>query len=176
MEDNIVEDKLVIEARGLGLDYYNHKIFQFLSDLESFYEFLSNSCFDKCNGLLLTGKLSIDSSIYSSIQGSMESIKTLVYMGRLNDAFTLVRKYYDAVISDIYKSILMKEEESAFCVNDIEIKDSWDKSIVRAWTYAQEHLYDLPKKNSKSRTYNTVKDKIKSIDKKSIYHNRKHKE
>lgn len=141
-----MERKLILEARGLGFEYYNHKIFEMLSDLESFYDFLSESSVGFATGMFVTNKLSIDSSIYSSIQGSMESIKTLVYIGRLNDAFTLARKYYDAVTSDIYKSILMKDEESEFLINNIDIKDLWNKSVVHAWTYAQEHLYDLPKK------------------------------
>ncbi len=161
-----MNDTLVLEARGLGYDYYNHKIFQLLSDLESFYNFLSYNCSNKCNGLLLTNILSIDSSIYSSMEGSIESIRTLVYIGRLNDAFTLVRKYYDATLTDTYKSILIKDEESTIFKNNIDIKNVWSKSIVRAWTYSNKHLYDLPsgKRNNPNKDIRTRKDVLNSLE------------
>ena len=100
----MMKDKMIINARGLGYDYYNHKIFAMLSDLESFYGFLSDSSFGNVDGLFLTQKISYQNKIYASMQGSIESIKILVYIGRLNDAFALVRKYYDAVDTDIYQS------------------------------------------------------------------------
>lgn len=156
----MMKDKMIINARGLGYDYYNHKIFTMLSDLEFFYYFLSNSSFGNVDGLFLTQKISYQNKIYASIQGSIESIKILVYIGRLNDAFALVRKYYDAVTTDIYQSILTKEEEKD-CLDCGASKNS----VISAWTYAQEHLYDMPsKKNKPPRTYEDKNRALKKLD------------
>jgi hypothetical protein len=170
MEGSIMDETLIIKARGFGVSYYKHKIFELLLDLESFYEFLSDNSSNYCNGMIVTEKYSIDSSIYSSIAGSMESIRILVYTGRLNDAFTLSRKYYDAVTTDIYKSILIKKDELAFFDNDVNLSDLWNNSHVHAWTYAKKHLYDSPsrktKSNSKAKTGEDVSYAIKMIDEK----------
>ena len=156
----MMKDKMIINARGLGYDYYNHKIFAMLSDLESFYGFLSDSSFGNVDGLFLTQKISYQNKIYASMQGSIESIKILVYIGRLNDAFALVRKYYDAVDTDIYQSILTKEEEKDFLDNGPS-----KNSVISAWAYAQEHLYDKPsKKDPPPRTYVNKNRALKKLD------------
>ncbi len=74
----MMKDKMIINARGLGYDYYNHKIFAMLSDLESFYGFLSDSSFGNVDGLFLTQKISYQNKIYASMQGSIESIKMCI--------------------------------------------------------------------------------------------------
>ncbi len=161
-----MKDTFVLDARGLGYDYYNHRIFTLLSDLESFYELLSDNSLGHADGLLLTQKLSIVNKIYASMQGSIESIKILVYIGRLNDAFALARKYYDAVTTDIYQSILTKKEENSFLEDNKNLKDLWNNSVVRAWTYAQQHLYDSPSRNNKGqvRTYEDINNALKGLN------------
>lgn len=47
--------------------------------------------------------------IYSSLAGTIESIYVLLHNGRCNDAMSLVRKYCDSIILEIYIRILVKE-------------------------------------------------------------------
>lgn len=160
-----METELKIRARGFGAEYYNHKIFDLLSDLESFYEFLSDQCVGYSNGYIITGTYSIDSSIYSAIQGSIESIRILVYIGRLNDAFALLRKYYDATTSGVYVSILIKEDENKIWETEESFKEIWDYSTARSWRLGKKHLYDLSnKKNKDIKTYSDIIGALRELD------------
>lgn len=152
-----MDDKLTIEARGLGAEYYNHKIFNFLEDSFDFYDFLTDSCCNMADGCLITGKFSVNSNIYSSMQGTIESIKILTYAGRLNDAFALVRKYEDAVYVDLYTNILVEKDEQKIISSEEDIKNIWDNSIVRKWTLQKKKLWKIS-------DLNTIQAKIKKVD------------
>ncbi|MGV8131256.1 MAG: hypothetical protein ACP5N7_04125 [Candidatus Pacearchaeota archaeon] len=54
----------------------------------------------------------IDSYIFSSIQGTIESIHTVLQNGRINDAYALLRKYHDSVIINTYSSLYLQENVS----------------------------------------------------------------
>ena len=145
MEGDIMEDKLTIEARGLGIKYYKHKIFEFLEDLYYFYGFIATSSCDTADGLMITGKFSVGYHIYSSIQGTIESIKILIYAGRLNDVFALSRKYDDAILTVLYITKLIKQDESKIIETEEDLNSILTNSLVREWS-------DKPK------------DEIKKID------------
>lgn len=136
-----MNDKLTIEARGLGIEYYNHKVFELLADLNDFYDFLSDSCCNTADGYLITGKFSVNSNIYSSIQGTIESIKILVFAGRLNDAFALTRKFEDAIYADLYTNILLQQDEHKIINPKESVKKIWDESIVRKWVLHRNILW-----------------------------------
>ena len=118
----MIDDTLKIEARGLSMEYYNHKVFDLLADLNYFYDFISDSCCNTGDGCMIAGKFSVNSNIYSSIQGTIESIKILVFAGRLNDAFALTRKLEDAIYTDLYTNILIKQDELKMVDPKEEIK------------------------------------------------------
>lgn len=152
----MIDDTLKIEARGLGMEYYNHKFFDLLADLNYFYDFLSDSCCNTGNGCMITGKFSVNSNIYSSIQGTIESIKILVFAGRLNDAFALTRKLEDAIYTDLYTNILIKQDELKIVDPKEEIKNIRDKSIVRKWVLHKNILW-------RENELSTIKGKIKEV-------------
>lgn len=155
----MIDDTLKIEARGLSMEYYNHKVFDLLADLNYFYDFLSDSCCNTGDGCMIAGKFSVNSNIYSSIQGTIESIKILVFAGRLNDAFALTRKLEDAIYTDLYTNILIKQDELKMVDPKEEIKNIWDKSIVRKWVFHEEKLW-----GDKKKTLSTIKVEIKKVD------------
>lgn len=45
-----------------------------------------------------------------SIQGTLDSIKTLLKIARINDAFVLVRKVFDDILTEIYLDITLKDK------------------------------------------------------------------
>lgn len=138
-----MDDKLTIEARGLGIKYYKHKIFELLEDLYYFYEFIANSSCDTADGLMITGKFSVGYHIYSSIQGTLESIKILIYAGRLNDVFALSRKYDDAILTALYATILIKQDESKIIETEEELNSILTHSHVRKWSNKGKQLYKI---------------------------------
>ena len=136
-----MEDKLLIEARGLGKDYYFHKIFDFLDDLELFYDALSiNSC-SLVYGVLVTGKVSIDTAMYTSIEGTIESIKFLIYAGRLGDAFALVRKYADGVFVNLYLYTLLARAEDAYLTPEKTLEDIALEADIHSWSCDRWRLF-----------------------------------
>lgn len=146
-----------IEPRGLGLDYYNHKLFPFLDKVYEFYTALSDRASDYLDGSLITGRFAFNGNIYGSISGTIESIKLLSYCGRLNDVFALLRKLEDATLIDLYKNILLKKEEENLVVSSTPIKKLLDNSVIRTWSQTTHQLMrngELAK----------VKSKIKEVD------------
>lgn len=57
-----------------------------------------------------------------SIQGTLDSIKTLLKIARINYAFILVRKVFDDILTDIYLDIILKDK---FDINKNFIQKYW---------------------------------------------------
>ncbi len=54
----------------------------------------------------------IDSYVFSSMQGTIESIKSILLSGRINDAYTLLRKYYDSAVINVYAGLYLQDHFS----------------------------------------------------------------
>jgi len=54
----------------------------------------------------------IDSYVYSSMQGTIESMRIILLMGRINDAYALLRKYHDSAVINVYSSLYLKNNFS----------------------------------------------------------------
>ncbi len=101
--------------------YKDHPVFIQLSEYAEFYKNLSFSIF----GFVTRGTkaiCNIDSCIFSSMQGTLESIKDILVNGRINDAYALLRKYYDSAIINIYISLYLNDNFNIenFVVEKIE--------------------------------------------------------
>jgi hypothetical protein len=92
----------------LSKEYTEHTVFKKIDEMTDFYENLSDLIF----GFITTGTSSIvniDSYVFSSIQGTFESIKLILANGRINDSYTLLRKYYDSCIINIYSNLYLED-------------------------------------------------------------------
>lgn len=86
-----------LPKNNLGKEYLEHQVFAQLAEFVDFYEGISNTTM----GFVGQGTKAIfnlDTNVFSSISGTVESIKNILYNGRLNDAYALLRKYYDSTI------------------------------------------------------------------------------
>ncbi len=87
-------------------EFKSHEVFFELEKLQSFYDLFSLSIMN----FMTVGTrsiINIDSYLYSSIQGTLESIGMILKKGRLGDAFSLLRKYHDSVILNVYTNIYL---------------------------------------------------------------------
>ena len=139
---------------NMGKAYYENKVFTLLKDIECFYDFVSQQNFSK-SALIVKTVINIDYGIYSSLEGTIESINCLLNNGRINDAFALIRKYNDAIIVDIYKSILIEKEEQKFRTSldtgkDYKLYDN----VINNWANYTQQLYN--EKDSK-KVYSEIK-------------------
>jgi len=95
----------------LNTEYFNNPVFQSLKDISGFYQSLSFGTFSWVQqGLEKT--INIDSYAFSSIQGTLESIELVLSKGKINDAFALLRKYFDSVVINIYTSLYLSDHFS----------------------------------------------------------------
>lgn len=103
-------------------EYIGHQVFDEIKYMMEFYDHVSYSCF----GFVPSGApamLNYASYIYTALQGTLDSIRTLLEIGRINDAIVLVRKYFDDVLVEIYTDVTRKDNydwENNFVVKDVE--------------------------------------------------------
>lgn len=112
---------------NLETEYKEHQIFAKLNEMIDFYKSVSFSIF----GFVTQGTeaiCNIDSYVYSSIQGTLESIKNILQNGRINDAYALLRKYHDSTIINIYTNLYLNDN---FSLENFVVKkiDNWLKGI-----------------------------------------------
>jgi hypothetical protein len=92
---------------NLGKEYLEHPLFEQLEKYLDFYDSMSFSIM----GFLSQGTQGIinhDTYAYSSIMGTIDSIKCVLEKGRINDAYALLRKYFDSTLINIYVNLYLE--------------------------------------------------------------------
>lgn len=91
--------------------FQKHAVFADLDRYCAFYDSLAHSVFPFVSiGTRAIGN--IDSYVFSSIQGTLASIHSILRDGRINDAYALLRKYYDSAIINIYTGLYLEDHVS----------------------------------------------------------------
>ncbi len=86
------------------IKYIDHTIFEELIYYAKFYESLSNSVIGfSTRGT--TAIVNMDTYVFMSMKGTIESINLVLKNGKLNDAYALLRKYYDSVMINAYTNL-----------------------------------------------------------------------
>ena len=88
----------------------DHRVFSELDLLIEFYDSLSTLVIPFVTSGTNATICNIDSYIFSSIQGTVSSIHHVLGCGRINDAYSLLRKYYDTVVINIYSTLYLQEK------------------------------------------------------------------
>jgi hypothetical protein len=110
--------------------YRGHKVFSELDEYIDFYRGLSRSVMSFAT-MGTTAFVSMDTYVYSSIQGTVDSIKTLLEKGRINDCYSLVRKYFDSVIINVYSNLYLQDHRSI---------ESYIVEKINNWLHGKEQL------------------------------------
>ncbi len=96
---------------ALDKEYLEHKVFGQLTEYANFYSSLSDSTMN----FISQGTnsiINIDTYVFSSIQGTLESIHDILLKGRINDSYALLRKYYDSTIINVYTNLYLSDNFS----------------------------------------------------------------
>jgi hypothetical protein len=114
-------------------EYESHSAFADLDHYIGFYKSLAHSVFPFAT-MGTKAICNIDSYVYSSIQGTLDSIRAILGYGRINDAYALLRKYYDSVMINIYSNLYLEDNFSIdnFVVEQI---DNWHKGKAKLPEY-----------------------------------------
>lgn len=94
-----------------GKDYQEHSVFK---QLDEFIEFYDDWSMQVMSFLTMgtKGVINIDTYVYSSISGTLDSINLTLQNGRINDAYALLRKYHDSAILDVYINLYLEDNHS----------------------------------------------------------------
>lgn len=83
-------------------------VFQTIEEISAFYDYLSTRD-DTTTVMVAKEPINYNYDIYVSLSNTIDSIKRLLELGRINDAFSLIRKYNDAIIIHIYALIVSEK-------------------------------------------------------------------
>lgn len=120
------------EIRDLSKQYLNHRIFNDIERYADFYDLISMSTFSfPTKGT--TSIINIDTYLYSSIRSTLKSISEILKKGRINDAYTLLRKYHDSAIINIYTNLYLQKNHS---IENFIVKK------INNWLHGKEQLPD----------------------------------
>lgn len=95
----------------LDSKYREHPVFTQLPRYAEFYEAFSMSILPfSTQGTRAIWN--IDSYVYSSMQGTLESIGLSLGSGRIGDAYALLRRYHDSAIINVYANVYLQDHFS----------------------------------------------------------------
>lgn len=158
-------------------EYVEHPVFEQLSKYAEFYRSLSFSIMHFCS-VGTQSILNIDTYVYSSMQGTLESIKDVLIKGHMNDAYALLRKYYDAVTINIYTNLYLEDHFSIdnFVVEKI---DNWlkgkeqlpDIRIMNSYIQNSQKVADIYKLIHKDKRYSELRERCNDHTHYNFYYN-----
>jgi hypothetical protein len=116
-------------------DYLKHPVFGKLTQFATFYENLANSVMSFAT-MGVQSYLNIDTYVYTSMQGTLDSIREILLNARINDGYTLLRKYHDAVVINLYTNLYL---EQYFADKYLIVEK------INNWVKSKEHLPNFVK-------------------------------
>lgn len=129
----------------LGKEYTEHSIFEQLKYYSEFYGSLSFSIMN-WSSMGTKAILNLDTYTYSSIKGTINSIAEILSKGRINDAYALLRKYYDSTIINTYTNLYLMDNFSIdnFIVEKI---DNWRQGTdtIPEYRVISKYIKESPK-------------------------------
>ena len=155
-----------------------HLVFNLLAKYAQFYKDLSTSVMGWVTQGTIDSVLNIDTYVFSSIRGTLESIRDILIKGRINDSYALLRKYHDSVIINVYSNLYLDDNFSVenFVVEKI---NNWlhgkeklpEYRIMSDYIRKSEKLIDINALLYKDNTYKEIRDRCNSHTHYNFYHN-----
>jgi len=157
--------------------YKEHQVFAQLSEYADFYKSLSLSIFG-----FITQRTkaicNIDSYVYSSIQGTLESIKDILIKGRINDAYALLRKYYDSTTINVYTNLYLNDNSN---LENLVVKkiDNWmngkeklpEYRVMSQYIRKSKKLSEINVLLYRDNTYKSIRDRCNDHTHYNFYQN-----
>ncbi len=128
--------------------YTEHPIFHELKNYIDFYNSMSMSVFSFPT-MGTSAICNMDTYVYSSIKGTVESINDILIKGRVNDAYALLRKYYDSVIINVYSNQYLQDN---FSIEKFVVEK------INNWLHGKEKLPEFRIMSQYIRTSEKLKD------------------
>lgn len=150
-ESQVINDK----------EYQSHDVFCLLNSLIEFY----NSVFmlgpDFLTDGVVSGLLNIDKVVCGSLAGTLDSVKVVLKEGRVNDAYALLRKYYDGIIAGVYVNVYIAENYRP---------ESFVIEKIQNWVKNKQKLPSVEDMLKTIRKYKPLEDLEKLFDFDGLYY------
>ncbi len=162
----------------MGAIHKEHRVFKQLSDYAEFYKDLATSVMGWVTQGTMGSVLNIDTYVYSSMQGTLDSIKDILIKGRINDSYALLRKYHDSVIINVYSTLYL-DDNFSFENFVVEKINDWlhgkeqlpEYRIMSDYIRKSEKLADINALLYKDNTYKEIRDRCNDHTHYNFYHN-----
>lgn len=162
----------------MGAVHKEHSVFKQLSEFAEFYKDLATSVMGWVTQGTMGSVLNIDTYVYSSMQGTLDSIKDILIKGRINDSYALLRKYHDSVIINVYSTLYL-EDNFSFENFVVEKINDWlhgkeqlpEYRIMSDYIRKSEKLADINALLYKDNTYKEIRDRCNDHTHYNFYHN-----
>jgi hypothetical protein len=132
--------------KSLDKEYLEHIVFKQLTEYADFYSSLSDSIMN-WTSQGTNSPINIDTYVFTSTQGTLESIHDILLKGRINDAYALLRKYYDVTIVNLYSNLYLSDNFSIdnFIVEKI---NNWMNGNEKIPSFKQMSEYIIKSKKA----------------------------
>lgn len=166
-----------LPKHNLEKEYLEHSVFGQLNGLINFYKALSDTTmrFDSQGTKAI---FNLDTHVFTSMSGTVESIKDILFSGRMNDSYTLLRKYYDLTIINIYTNLYLDDH---FSIDNfiVERIDNWrsGKEQLPRFPVMSEYIKDSEKLKpitellQKQELYKKIRERCNDHTHYNFYHN-----
>lgn len=124
------------------------------------------------------GIINMDTYVFTSMQGTLESIQSILQLGRINDSYALLRKFYDSTVINIYTNIYLQEQSSldSLIVEQIE---NWRRGKEKMPRFGQiskhinksSRLQSVTELINKQGNYEKIRDRCNDHTHYNFYHN-----
>lgn len=99
-----------INSCMLGENYLTNPVFYKILEYSEFYKLLSDTTMHRMTRGI-QAFINIDTYVFTSMSGTLESIHDILLKGRINDSYSLLRKLYDSAIINIYTNLYIEENQ-----------------------------------------------------------------
>ncbi len=168
---------LDIHAPNLDKDFTKHRVFAQLDDLMSFYDSLSNTTMGFISSGVI-GVINLNTHVFTSIKGTLDSIKLVLSNGRINDAYALLRKYFDSTIINVYTNLYIEDNSTLekYIVDKIQ---NWIKGtgklpeyrVMSEYKHNSERLKGITELISIDKNYKNIRQRCNDHMHYNYYHN-----
>lgn len=143
-------------------EYQSHEVFSLLDSLIEFYNavYMLGPAFIT-QGIMAAGILNVDNIVCGALAGSLNSVEVVLKEGRVNDAYALLRKYHDGIITVIYVNVYIAENYS---IDNIVVKR------IQDWVNNKQKLPSTEKMMKVIRRHKPLEDLEKLFDFDGLYH------
>lgn len=141
--------------------YQSHKVFHLLDSLVEFY-----NCVYMLGPYFITdgvssGLFNVDKVVCGSLAGTLDSVRVVLREGRVSDAYALVRKYHDGIITVLYINVYIAENYSL---------ENFIVEKIQQWVNNKQKLPSAEKMLDKIRKHEPLKELEKLFDFEGLYH------